>query len=225
MNLTTLDGSTGFWDNFAPWYEKWITRGHYHQRIIKEMAQMIEPGWHVLDIGAATGVLSIPMAALGCRVTALEPSEGMRRIFSEKLSSLSVQNITIVPKRWEDLTPSQNTSYDLILACNSLHLTEGGFIRGMNRVFSFQPAYVCLITEINLGIFDIDFKEIDMLQKDFTFLYIKKHILDSTFYFEDMFEMKDLSRCIGRSMKITLEGEKPVQSDKTDLAIVWWERK
>jgi hypothetical protein len=40
-----------------------------------------------------------------------------------------------------------------------------------------------------------------------------------------MFEVNDLSRCLNRSVKVTLEGDKPVQIDKTDLAIVWWERK
>ena len=224
MNLTTLGGTKEFWDTFAPWYEKWLTRGHYHQSIIKDLAQMIEPGWHVLDIGAGTGALSIPMAALGCKVTSLEPSKGMQRIFFEKLKSLSVKNVTIIPERWEDFVLPQNTKYDLIMASNSLHLTEGGLIRGMNKVFSFLPAYVCLITEINQGI-SIDFKEMDMIQKDFSFLYIKKHTLDSTFYFEDMFEVKDFSHYLRRSIKVTLEGEKPIQNDKTDLAIVWWERK
>jgi len=224
MNLTTLEGSAEFWDSFAPWYEKWLTRGYYHQRIIHDLAQMVEPGWRVLDIGAGTGVLSIPLAALGCMVTALEPSAGMRQLFYEKLLSLSVHNVTIRPERWEDIVPPQEPTYDLILACNSLHLTEGGLPFGMTRVFSFLPAYVCLITEINQGI-SIDFKEIDMLQQNYAFLYIKKHTLDSTFYFDDMFEVNDLSRCLNRSVKITLEGYKPIQSDKTDIAIVWWERK
>jgi len=42
---------------------------------------MVEPGWKVLDIGAGNGVLSLPLCAIGCEVTALEPSWGMRSLF------------------------------------------------------------------------------------------------------------------------------------------------
>jgi 2-polyprenyl-3-methyl-5-hydroxy-6-metoxy-1,4-benzoquinol methylase len=101
MNLTTIHGDLSFWDIFAPWYEKWLSRGSYHQPLIKELSSIIEPGWRVLDIGAATGVLSLPLSALGCTVEAVEPSEGMRRIFNKKLTGFGVRDIDISPERWE----------------------------------------------------------------------------------------------------------------------------
>ncbi len=96
MNITTLkpEDST-FWDRFAPWYEKWLTRCGYHKVILHELRSIIEKEWSVLDIGAGTGVLSIPMASFGCNVKALEPSNGMTTIFRHKLDVLNLSNINI----------------------------------------------------------------------------------------------------------------------------------
>jgi len=224
MNLTTLSGGRRFWDRFAPWYERWLNRGNYHRAIITEINSFIEPGWEVIDIGAGTGVLSIPMASVGCSVTAIEPSEGMRSIFSEKLRSLNVRNVHICPERWEDFHHNTTLNPDLIIACNSLHLTEGGIIGGMSKVFSFKSKYVCLATEINQSIF-IDFKEVDSIQDEYDFLYIKNLSLDSSFIFEDPEEARELSVLTGIDIEVSLEGEKLVQRDRTDLAVIWWERR
>ncbi len=224
MNLTTLRGSIEFWDRFAPWYEKWLSRGTYHKAIIRAVSEMIEPGWRVLDIGAGTGVLSIPMASLGCTVTAIEPSEGMGELFSAKLSSLHVDTVSIVGMRWEDFQMEEEGSYDLILACNSLHLTQGGIAGGMKKAFSLGGAYVSLITEINQDIF-IDFKTVDSLQDTYNFLSIRKYRADSSFFFESMHEVERLQEFLNREIQVSMEDGRPVQRDSTDIAVVWWERK
>ncbi len=224
MNITTLIRDISFWDEFAPWYEKWLTRGNYHQSIIREISQMVEPGWRVLDIGAATGVLSIPMASLGCSVDALEPSEGMRKIFNEKLRSLAVKNIRIIDETWEEYETSATLPYNLIIACNSLHLTRGGIKKGMEKVFAHASEYVCLVTEINQSIF-IDFKEINALQSEYEFLYIKNYRVNSSFVFEDMKEVLALSELLNTEVQVAEEGGRLIQPDSTDIAVLWWERR
>ena len=224
MNLTSFRPLPGFWDRIAPWYEKWANRGTYHSVIVKELFQMVEQGWHVMDIGAATGVLSLPMAAMGCSVTAIEPSEGMGSLFRTKLATAGIHNVTIVEKRWEDFYSSEKTVQDLIVACNSLHLTEGGISGGMTKVFSSGARYVCLITEINQNTF-IDFKDIDALQNTYTFLYIRNYVADSTFYFVDIHEVRELEAVLNSRIPVAMESGKPVQRDRTDIAVVWWEKK
>lgn len=223
MNLTTLRGDIRFWDAFAPWYEKWLSRGEYHQPIIREVAGMVEPGWAVLDIGAATGVLSIPIAALGCTVEAVEPSAGMRQIFVEKINSLRIKNINICGDRWETYGLDGSQRFDLVIACNSLHLTGGGLKRGMLKVFSTGAVYICLVTEINQSIF-IDFKEIDALGKDYTLLYIKNYKVNSSFIFKDLDEVERLSELLGQEMPVERTGDQLIQHDSTDIAVVWWEK-
>ena len=68
--------SVKFWDGYAPWLKLWIEHNRYHDRIIELLTSMVEPGWKVLDIGAGNGVLSLPLSAIGCAVTAIEPSTG-----------------------------------------------------------------------------------------------------------------------------------------------------
>ena len=41
---------------------------------------MVSHGWRVLDIGAGSGILSLPLCAIGCDGTAMEPSIGMRSL-------------------------------------------------------------------------------------------------------------------------------------------------
>jgi len=224
MNLTTLRGSVAFWDQFAPWYEKWLSRGTYHRGIIRAVSEMIEPGWCVLDIGAGTGVLSIPMASIGCSVSAIEPSKGMGELFSAKLSSLDVDTVEIAAIRWEDFQMGEGGHYDLILACNSLHLTQGGIAGGMKKAFSLGGAYVSLITEINQDIF-IDFRSIDSLQDRYNFLSIRKYRADSSFFFEGMHEVESLQEVLNSEVQVSIEEGRPVERDSTDIAVVWWERK
>ncbi|RMG05520.1 MAG: class I SAM-dependent methyltransferase [Nitrospirae bacterium] len=221
MNLTTLKGGIPFWDRFAPWYEKWAARGEYHRPLVKELSSMVEPGWKVLDIGAATGTLSIPLNSVGCAVHALEPSEGMLKILYEKIGALSITGIECINERWEDFTPSHR--YDLLLASNSLHLTDGGIMCGMKKVFSTLPAYVCLVTEINQQGY-IDFKDIDRLQNHYDFLYIRNYRLNSSFIFQDMEEAEIVSAILGRELSLTRMGDVIVEPSGTDVAVLWWER-
>ncbi len=225
MNITTLKPvDITFWDRFAPSYEKWLTRGNYHKVILRELRCIIEKEWSVLDIGAGTGVLSIPMAPFGCNVTALEPSSGMIDIFRHKLDVLSTSNIEIQKSKWEESSHQDPQVYDLILACNSLHLVYGGFITAMTKIFEFRPLNVCLITEINNDYF-IDFKEIDSLQNEYNFLFIKTYSVDSSFCFKDMNEVNELQEITGSKIEILMNQETLVQIDKTDIAILCWERK
>jgi SAM-dependent methyltransferase len=225
VNITTLkQGDITFWDRFAPWYEKWLTRGEYHKVILHELRGIIEEEWSVLDIGAGTGVLSIPMASFGCNVTALEPSSGMITILRHKLDVLSISNIDIQKGKWEDRSHQDSQIYDLIVACNSLHLVHGGFITAMAKVFEFRPINVCLITEINNDYF-IDFKEIDSLQNEYNFLYIKTYSVDSSFCFKDMNEVNAFQAMSGSKIDIHMKQDTPVQIDKTDIALLCWERK
>lgn len=219
-----MKGPAGFWDEFAPWYEQWISRGAYHQPLIRVVSTMLEPGWNILDIGAATGVLSIPLASLGCTLTAMKLSRGMVDIFRSKLMDLHVPNINILKKRWEDVSLDGTPSFDCVIACNSLHLCEGGIAGGMKKVFTLETGSICLITEINQGLY-IDFKDIDSMQDRFDFLFIRDFRVDSSFYFQSMEEVYAVEELLRRKMDITIENGKPVQHDNADITVVWWERK
>jgi len=224
MNLTDIRATPVFWDRFAPWYERWATRGKYHQPIIREVGRVSEKGWRVLDIGAGTGMLSLPLAAIGCYVDALEPSGGMRQLLTEKATRLNLDpSIQVIGSTWEEF-PLQPQVYDLALACNSLHLTYGGIRQGLQKVFELEADYVMLFTEIGRSIF-IDFKALHESQDAYEFLFIKTLELDSSFRFEYRSEVDEVCSLLGTEIRTLPCGQTLIQKDRVRAAAVLWEKK
>lgn len=141
-----------FWDGYARWYKLWMEHNHYHDRIIDILMTVVEPGWKVLDIGAGNGVLSMPLCAIGCEVTVLEPSTGMRKLLYEEAFKRSIDWIHIDERTWEAVSSDDFRDYDLIMACNSLHLTRYGFDTAVKRIFQFNPRHVFVVSELYPGI-------------------------------------------------------------------------
>src|SRR5690348_1336242 len=57
------------------------------------MAAGLEPGMRILDIGAGTGRVALPLADFGCKVIALEPAAGMVQALRSKSGGRRVQPI------------------------------------------------------------------------------------------------------------------------------------
>ncbi|MBM4288338.1 MAG: class I SAM-dependent methyltransferase [Deltaproteobacteria bacterium] len=136
-----------FWDAQARWQNTWLQRCDYHRDIIPLIIRQTSPGWKVLDIGAGSGALALPLQNHGCKVTALEPSQGMRALLRRTAGARQVQNFTIDGRTWEMVPVPQIKGFQLILACNSLHLTTLGFSRALAKIFQAGPEHVCVISE------------------------------------------------------------------------------
>jgi ubiquinone/menaquinone biosynthesis C-methylase UbiE len=81
----------------------------------------------VLDLGAGTGKLTAALLAAGHRVTALEPSAGMRDVLAERLARAERRSeakvggeVTIVDGRAEEL-PFDGDSFDAVVAGSAFH--------------------------------------------------------------------------------------------------------
>jgi ubiquinone/menaquinone biosynthesis C-methylase UbiE len=110
--------------------------------------KLVEPNWTVLDIGAGNGVLSIPLHQIGCQVTALEPSMGMRDLMYSELIKRGIQDFNIDSRRWEDIPSLYYLNYNLVIASNSLHLMDIPFETALNKVFATRPKNFLLVTEL-----------------------------------------------------------------------------
>lgn len=87
----------------------------------------VKDGSRVLDIGAGTGTLAIPLAAHGCAVVAVEPAEAMREALHIYERQQAVRPITVIPKRWEDVQPEDlGEPFDVVFASYSLMITDIG---------------------------------------------------------------------------------------------------
>ncbi|NWF76535.1 MAG: class I SAM-dependent methyltransferase [Nitrospirae bacterium] len=146
-----VNSTVQFWDKNAKWYKLWIEHNSYHSEIIKILTSLVKPAWKVLDIGAGNGILSLPLCAIGCNVTALEPSEGMRNLLYEGVKRAGINNISIESRRWEEMPISEIFDHDLVIASNSLHLTELGFLYGLEKIFMAEPENIFIVTEIHFS--------------------------------------------------------------------------
>jgi len=77
----------------------------------------------VLDVGAGTGRLTLPMAKYVKHVTALEPSKNMLSILKDTAKKQGISNISFINAPLEELDTISN-SYDLVVASFSLFMLD-----------------------------------------------------------------------------------------------------
>lgn len=144
--LCNRSSTVHYWDGYAKWYQLWIEHNNYHDSILEILTTLVKPGWKILDIGAGNGVLSLPLCTIGCDVIALEPSTAMRGLLYEKAINRGIHWLRVDKRRWEDF-PTYHNDYDLIIACNSLHLIHMGFEDSLQKIFRLKPENVFIVTE------------------------------------------------------------------------------
>jgi len=111
------------------------------------LENLARPSWKVLDIGSGGGVLALPLAKNNCNIVAIEPSSAMRSLINRNAININNNDIMIDTRRWEDVSVQDYYKYDLIIACNSLHLTSIGFRDGLCKIFHAGPKNIFVVTE------------------------------------------------------------------------------
>lgn len=102
------DSSVAIWDDAA-------------QRV---SALNPDPSYSVLEIGPGPGVMTIPLARTVTSVTVVEPSPAMTDLLLHHLKEEKMVNVSVIQKKWEDLSSSELQSYHLVLASYSLSMTN-----------------------------------------------------------------------------------------------------
>ncbi|MBI5696883.1 MAG: hypothetical protein HZC51_14315 [Nitrospirae bacterium] len=168
--------SVKFWDGYAKWYKQWMDHTRYHESILDALMMTASPGWKVLDIGAGSGVLSLPLCAIGCDVTALEPSTGMRNLLFAETFKRGIDWLNVDDRTWEGVEHEHYEGVDLVVACNSLHLSPLGFKGALDKVFALRPANIFVVTE--LGPPEI---KVTMKREGYTWVFVSECEADSSF--------------------------------------------
>ena len=128
LSTEKFEDGTGIWKNRedAERYER-HGRTEYRARVEETLAALpTGRGSVVLDIGSGPGTLALPLARKVKRVTAVEPAEGMVEVLRARSGEQGLSNITVVPKRWEDVDPARdlNGPYSLVIASLSLSMPD-----------------------------------------------------------------------------------------------------
>ncbi len=221
--------TVGFWDGYAPWYKLWLEHNNYHNRIIEVLTTMVEPGWKVLDIGAGNGILSLPLCAIECGVTALEPSTGMRSLLYEEAFKRGIDWISVDDRRWEDVSCLEMQNYDLIMACNSLHLTKIGFRESVKRIFKAKPRHVFIISELGPEI------KVEWRYGDYSMAFTKCYEEESFLSYHSMDEVFEhwsfkKGKALYPDEETKLKAMVSHEDDhlrikyKNNVGMFWWER-
>jgi SAM-dependent methyltransferase len=219
-----------FWNGYARWYKLWMEHSHYHDRIIGALMENAAPGWRVLDIGAGNGVLSLPLCAIGCEVTALEPSIGMRDLLFAEAFVRGMDWLRTDARAWEQVPAYSFQGMDLIMACNSLHLTERGLASALDRVFRFRPRNIFLVSELYPGLMSLPERE------DYSLRFAEHFDTESSFAYHDRDEaMNHWTYKKGGTLSEKERGE--ITSlleygddhfwirDSATVCMFWWERR
>ena len=75
----------------------------------------IEPGRRVVDLAAGTGKLTRQLVPFGADLVAVEPVEGMRRVFAERLPDVPILDGTA------EALPFEDGSVDAVVASQAFH--------------------------------------------------------------------------------------------------------
>jgi SAM-dependent methyltransferase len=108
------------WDKRAAAYKR-VTRDE-KRATERELAVLdLRPTDTVLDVGAGTGRLAVPIAGTVARVTALDPSGGMLSHLRERMAAEGRTNYSCVQMRWEDAAIGRDVEpHDVVIAAFSL---------------------------------------------------------------------------------------------------------
>ena len=112
------------WDKRAKKFNESVMQ--HSERTERQIAKLeLKPEYTVLDVGAGTGRLSIPIAKQVKSVTAVDPSKGMLACLEENVEREGITNVTSINKRWEDIEMGVDIEpHDVVIASHSLGMLD-----------------------------------------------------------------------------------------------------
>jgi len=107
------------WDSRAKLFNKRVMKNR--ERAESQVAFLgLSSSETVLDVGAGTGRLALPMARRAKSVTALDQSAGMLSCLRENMAAEGLENIRFIHKSWQAVSLDELEPHDVVLSSNSL---------------------------------------------------------------------------------------------------------
>jgi SAM-dependent methyltransferase len=140
------------WDKRAKQFNESVMQHREHAE--KQIASLdLKPEYTVLDVGAGTGRLAIPIAKRVKTVTAIDQSKGMLACLQENMKKEGVTNIVSVNKRWEDVEVGVDIEpHDVVMACHSLGMLD--IQEAVAKMDAASRKYVYILSSAGRGMGD-----------------------------------------------------------------------
>jgi SAM-dependent methyltransferase len=131
------------WDKRAKKFNESVMQ--HTERTERQIAKLeLKPEYTVLDVGAGTGRLTIPIAKQVKSVTAVDPSKGMLACLQENVEREGITNVTSINKRWEDVELGVDIEpHDVVIACHSLGMLD--IQEALRKMDAASKRYVYII--------------------------------------------------------------------------------
>ena len=112
-----------FWNGFDLW-DAYEPHTRYPGELIRPILKCIRAQTTVLDVGAGTGALALPMAAAARRVTAVDVSSAQCRRLRRKAENLDINNLAVVESPWEKIHEETLGPHDIVTAGYCLFMAD-----------------------------------------------------------------------------------------------------
>ncbi len=156
MAEATFSGKgADFWDNWA----RSLPAKTEHSGYVEELLSRLDltPQFSVLDVGAGTGALAIPMAQKAHSVTALDQSPAMLKSIMQKAAAEGIRNITTLNLDWNSARVNADfQKHDVVVVSRSL--PSGDDIRKSLRSINDAANHSCYITWKANGHDDLEYE-------------------------------------------------------------------
>jgi len=170
------DGEESCWQEIARDYDRIVYPGNQQDALISRLLPRLDGLDTVIEIGAGTGTLTLPLAKRLRKITAVEPSPAMAKMLSENLVRQRLENVTLARQRWEEveLPPA-----DAVIAGGCLYAFYE-IDKVLLKMLATARSKV-LITHIgNEGMLDIDRGVMELLGAPEPFLFPSLSLVTET---------------------------------------------
>lgn len=115
--------SRKFWNGFDLW-EAYEPHTRYPGELMGPILECIDAQTTVLDVGAGSGGLALPMAMAARSVTAVEPSSAQCGRLRRKAADLGVKTPVVVENAWENVGIEALGHHDIVTAGYCLFMED-----------------------------------------------------------------------------------------------------